>query len=381
MAGDTDTPDTQSAGTHGRHKTADASIIILAVMAAAVVLSLGHTILAPLTLAIVLSCALYPLMRRLERRGVPTAASATIVVLASLTVLLLLGMLLERPLRDMATDVPQSIAKARTKIDALTARLRGLSGTPGQPAGTARPDSAGAGKKSAPAQQAPASTNATPASSGASSPTGILGPMFGMTTSFIAATVEVILLVLFMLAAGRNWMAKLAHMARTPRQKRLWPEIAGEMHDVVSRYLFVTMLINLGQGFVIGLATWAVGLPAPLLWGMLTFVAEWVPYLGGLTMVVLLLVVGLASSQSFVHALIAPIIYLAVTTLQNNLVSPVAYGKGLRLNPTAILFAVMLWYLLWGTLGAFLAVPILASLRVLGTRVKPLEPLAILLED
>jgi predicted PurR-regulated permease PerM len=209
----------------------------------------------------------------------------------------------------------------------------------------------------------------------------VVGRVFGLTTSFITASVEVILLVLFMLAAGRNWMAKLSHMARTPRQKRVWPEIAGEMHDVVSRYLFVTMLINLGQGFAIALATWAVGLPAPLLWGVLTFVAEWVPYLGGLTMVVLLLIVGLASSQGFVHALLAPTIYLAVTTLQNNLVSPLAYGKGLRLNPTVILFAVMFWYLLWGTLGAFLAVPILASLRVLGTRVKPLEPLAILLED
>ena len=381
MASDTDTPDTQSAATHGRHTTADASIIILAMIAAAVVLSLGQTIFAPLALAIVLACALYPPMRRLERRGVPTAASATIVVLASLAVLLLVGMLLERPLRDMATDVPQSIAKARTKIDALTARLRGMPAAPGQPGATARPDSVGGGKKSASAAQAPASATAASASPGGNQPTGVLGRVFGMTTSLIAATVEVILLVLFMLAAGRNWMAKLAHMARTPRQKRLWPEIAGEMHDVVSRYLFVTMLINLGQGFVIGLATWAVGLPAPLLWAALTFVAEWVPYLGGLTMVVLLLAVGLASSQSFVHALIAPIIYLTVTTLQNNLVSPVAYGKGLRLNPTAILFAVMLWYLLWGTLGAFLAVPILASLRVLGTRVKSLEPLAILLED
>jgi predicted PurR-regulated permease PerM len=379
MVGDTDTLDTQPAtAPQGRRKAADTSIIILAVIAAGVVLSLGEAIFAPLALAIVLACALFPLVRRLERRGVPTVASATIVVLASLTVLALVGMMLERPLRDMATEAPQSIAKARAKFDAVTARLRGLSAAPSQPSGGARPDSAAAGRKSTPSA---VSSSSTPASSGSSQPTGMLGRVFGVTTSFISATVEVILLVLFMLAAGRSWMAKLAHMARTPRQKRVWPEIAGEMHDVVSRYLFVTLLINLGQGFVIGLVTWAVGLPAPMLWGALTFVAEWVPYLGGLTMIGLLLVVGLANNQSLGHALIAPIIYLGVTTLQNNLVSPVAYGKGLRLNPTAILFAVMLWYLLWGTLGAFLAVPILASLRVLGARVKPLEPLAILLED
>jgi predicted PurR-regulated permease PerM len=256
--------------------------------------------------------------------------------------------------------------------------MSGNAGSPG--AAPPRPDSTTTtGKKPAPQSASPNAP--APPSTALASSTGLLGRVFGVTTSFLAATVEVVLLVLFMLAAGRNWMAKLSHMAPTPRQKRLWPEIAGEMHHVVSRYLFVTLLINLGQAVVIALAAWAVGLPAPLLWGMLTFVAEWVPYLGGLTMIGLLLIVGLASSQSFLHALLAPIIYLAVTTLQNNLVSPVAYGKGLRLNPTAILFAVMLWYLLWGTLGAFLAVPILASLRVLGSRVKSLEPLAILLED
>lgn len=368
----TDIRDTQpTAGPHGRRTAGETSIVILAIVVATIALWLGRDVFAPLALAIVLACALQPLVRRLEGRRVPTVASATIVVLASLAVLLLLGMLLERPVRDMTTDAPQSIAKARAKIEAITAKVRGMSGAPA-PIPATRPDSVGAGKKSTPAPSAPPS-NAGP-------PPGTLSRVFDISTSLIAETVEVILLVLFMLAAGRNWMAKLAHMARTPRQKRVWPEIAGEMHDVVSRYLFVTLLINLGQAVVIALVTSAVGLPAPLLWGVLTFVAEWVPYLGGFTMIALLLIVGLAS-QSFAHALIAPIIYLTVTTLQNNLVSPVAYGKGLRLNPTAILVAVMLWYLVWGTLGAFLAVPILASLRVLGSRVKPLEPLAILLED
>jgi predicted PurR-regulated permease PerM len=95
---------------------------------------------------------------------------------------------------------------------------------------------------------------------------------------------------------------------------------------------------------------------------------------------VLLVIAGLAANQSFAHALWAPLIYLIVTTLQNNLVSPVAYGRGLRLNPTVILFAVMFWFMLWGVAGAFLAVPIIASLRVLARRLPALEPVGILLE-
>jgi predicted PurR-regulated permease PerM len=175
-------------------------------------------------------------------------------------------------------------------------------------------------------------------------------------------------------------MDKLARMARSPADARRWPDIAGEMRDVVARYLFVTLLINVGQATVIGLAVWALGMPTPLLWAVLTFVAEWVPYLGGLTMIALLLVAGLAGSQSLGHALLAPGIYLVVTTLQNNLVSPLAYGRGLRLNPTVILASVMLFYLLWGVAGAFLAVPIVAAIHVLASRVPALEPLSIALE-
>jgi predicted PurR-regulated permease PerM len=205
--------------------------------------------------------------------------------------------------------------------------------------------------------------------------------VFGVTSSLLTELVEETLLVFFLLAAGDRWMTKLRRMARTPHQARLWPEIAEEMHAVVSRYLFVTLLINVGQAVVIGLAVWAIGISNPILWGCLTFVAEWVPYLGGLVMVVLLLLAGLAGGNGFAHALIAPLVYLGVTTLQNNLVSPLAYGRGLRLNPTAILLAVMLWGFLWGIAGAFLAVPIMASLRVLGSRVPSLEPLAIALEE
>jgi predicted PurR-regulated permease PerM len=176
-------------------------------------------------------------------------------------------------------------------------------------------------------------------------------------------------------------MEKLVRMAHSSAERRRWPDVAGEMRDVVARYLLVTLLINVGQAVVIGLAAWAVGMPTPALWAALTFVAEWVPYLGGLTVIALLLVAQLATSQSLVHALLMPGIYLVVTTLQNNLVSPIAYGRGLRLNPTAILVAVMLFYFMWGVAGAFLAVPIVAALRVLASRVPPLEPLSIALEE
>jgi predicted PurR-regulated permease PerM len=147
------------------------------------------------------------------------------------------------------------------------------------------------------------------------------------------------------------------------------------MERVVARYVGVTALINLGQGILVGLAVWALGIPSPLIWVVLTFVLEWIPYLGGTAMVVLLFATGLASQQEIGRALLAPGAYLVITTLQNNLVSPMAYSHGLELNPAAILVAVMVGFFLWGAAGAFLAVPALSALKVLSDRTGRLGPL------
>jgi predicted PurR-regulated permease PerM len=359
-----------------RSRAADAGIIVLAVLTTMVVLTLARDVVIPVALSIVLAAVLFPLVRRLERWRIPTTAGAVLVVVGALVVVGLVGLALEQPVRDLVAQVPQSIAKARPKIEEIRTRITSITGS-GR--ATQRPDTTRTAQpQSSAPQQAP------PRGGQSSSPSGLgnaATQALGITTSLLAEMVEEILLVFFLLAAGRAWTEKLARMAHSSAERRRWPDIAGEMRDVVARYLLVTLLINTGQAIVIGLAAWAVGMPTPALWAALTFIVEWVPYLGGLTLILLLLVAGLAASQSFVHALIMPSIYLVVTTLQNNLVSPIAYGRGLRLNPTAILVAVMLFYFMWGVAGAFLAVPIVAALRVLASRVSPLEPLSIALAE
>jgi len=341
----------------------------------------------PLALAMVFATVLRPLVKRLEQWGLPSAAAAAIVVVAVLALLAGVGMGFESPVRSMATELPKNVTTARAKLESLSTRVRSIMG------GGARQGASAGGSGSASASNASdttsrsgASTTATPSAGSSapgsgSGPTSALRSAFGVTTALLAEIVEEVLLVFFMLAAGRKWMEKLGRITSAPNRERLWPSIAGEMHDVVARYLLVTLLINIGQAIVIGLALWAIGTPTPLLWGALTFVAEWVPYLGGIVMIALLTAVGLAGSQGVTHALLAPAIYLLVTTLQNNLVSPLAYGRGLRLNPTMILLGVMFWWMVWGVAGAFLAVPILASLRVLGSRIPALEAMGIILEE
>jgi predicted PurR-regulated permease PerM len=359
------------------------ALVVVAIIAVIVALSLGRDIFIPIALSLVFATVLRPVVRRLERMRIPSSAAAAIVVLVTLAIIGGVGTAVSRPVQGMAAQVPKSVGIARAKFDAITARVRALGGGTATAPGAAPTAGSGGTAPTAPATAAPAAPAPATGAGGAgggglASP---VGRVFGITSSLLSEIVEEVLLVFFLLAAGDGWIEKMKAMARSPRGERLWPSIAGEVHNVVARYLVVTILINAGQSVVIGLALWAAGVPTPVLWAALTFVAELVPYLGGIVMIGLLLAAGFASGEGLGHALLAPGIYLVVTTLQNNLVSPMLYGRGLRLNPTMILISVMFWWMLWGVAGAFLAVPILASLRVIASRLPAMEPLAVLLEE
>jgi predicted PurR-regulated permease PerM len=105
-------------------------------------------------------------------------------------------------------------------------------------------------------------------------------------------------------------------------------------------------------------------MPGLLLWGLLTIVLEFVPYLGAAAMIVMLSISALATFDNLLHAALVPAAYLLITTIQNNLVSPILYGNHLRLNPTAVLVGVIAWWYVWGIPGAFIAVPMIAAVKI-----------------
>jgi predicted PurR-regulated permease PerM len=138
----------------------------------------------------------------------------------------------------------------------------------------------------------------------------------------------------------------------------------------------VTAVINVAQGIAVGLVMHLIGLPNPLLWGLTTFAFEFLPYLGGVFMMILLTLSAFASFDSIGRVLLAPGAYLAITTIQNNAVSPFAYGNRLKLNPVVVLLATLLGWFLWGVVGAFVAIPVLAATKVFADHANPQSGLA-----
>ena len=334
-------------------------------------LALGHEFLIPIALALCFHALLSPVVRGIERLHIPTALGAAVVVLGVLAVLVVGGWGLSGPVRSWVDKAPASLATARKKLRTISRPLDRLTdAAAGEPAPRAAP--------AATPQAAP--PPAAPAPSGPAVPS-LFTQLLGKATALVAVVLEVIVLLYLMLAAGNMLFRKVVKMVPAPDDKRTADDILHQTESIVARYLALTALINVGQGIAVGLAMWAIGMPDALIWGLMTFVLEFIPYLGGATMVGLLLISAFTAFSGLGSVLLAPAIYLLITTLQNNVVSPYVYGGRLKLSALAVMINVLFWWFIWGIPGVFLAIPITATLKVLGDQVPRLAPLGELLGE
>src|SRR3989442_10705014 len=336
---------------------------LIAVALSAGALALGREFFIRIALALCFQALLTPVVRGLGRLRIPAPAGAAIVVLGALAVLVVGGWTLSGPASEWVDKAPSNIATARSKLreigrplDRLTAAA---SGTPAD---------------SSPAAPAPAARNAPPpppaptpmqTAPGPAMPS-LFAQVVGRATTVVAGGLEVIVLVYLMLAAGNKLVRKLVKLLPAPDDLRTATDILNRTESIVSRYLAVTALLNVGHGIAVGLAMWAIGMPDPFIWGVVTFVLEFIPYLGGVIIVGLLLIDGFSVFSGLGQVLLAPAIYLVISTLQNNVVSPYAYGNRLKLNPLAVMIFVLFCWFIWGIPGVFLAIPMPAPLKVLG---------------
>ena len=180
------------------------------------------------------------------------------------------------------------------------------------------------------------------------------------------------MLLYFILASGDMIYEKIVYVLPTFRDKRLAMRIAHDIERRVSRYLFTITLINAGLGIAIGSAMWLLGMPDPLLFGVIAFLLNFIPYIGAIAGTALATIIGLVSlphagSRRSGRA------YLALTSLEGQFVTPYCIGRSLKLNTVVVFLSVTLWAWLWSVVGMIVATPLLVSFRVLCEHIPMLE--------
>jgi predicted PurR-regulated permease PerM len=186
----------------------------------------------------------------------------------------------------------------------------------------------------------------------------------------------VIVLLHFLLASGDLFLRKLIRVLPRFEDKKRVVYISREIETSISRYLVTQALINAGLGTAGGIAFWLLGMPDPVLWGVLGAVLNFIPFVGAATTIGVVFAVASASFPTLKQSLLPPLAYLVLGVLEGSVISPYIQGRRLLLNPVVLFMGLTFWGWLWGIAGALLAVPMLVMLKIFCDHIEPLSPIA-----
>jgi len=204
-----------------------------------------------------------------------------------------------------------------------------------------------------------------------SAPTDVIGSVLGTVTPALLQFV-LFFATLFFFVFGRAAMRRSVVNLFDSRDARLRAlKIFNDTERSLSGYLITVTIINACVGLVAAIVTWALGFPAPLLWGALAFMLNYIPYVGPGIMHAILFVIGLLTFDTLLPALIAPLFFMTFTFLEGHFIMPNIIGRQLLLHPVAVFLSLAFWAWLWGPIGAFLATPILIMATVASDHLYP----------
>jgi predicted PurR-regulated permease PerM len=135
-----------------------------------------------------------------------------------------------------------------------------------------------------------------------------------------------------------------------------------KVRDEVVRFAGCLAMVACGYVVVVSLALWALGVPQPLLWGLMAGLFEVVAYFGPLIASVLPTVVALSLGVWWKPVAVAGL-FLALHLVEGYLITPALYGRAVRFDPVTVLFGALFFGWLWGPVGLAVAMPMLIILR------------------
>ena len=365
---------------------------LVAVAVAAIVdaaLFIAQDVLLPITLAVMLSFVLSPVVEFLQRIGLWRAPAVALAVLVTLGAIGVLGTVLGRQAALLAGDVPQYVeavqgklngaqAVATTRLAFVTRLLSGVNPArvPG-PATPVRPGRAGAAALPSGTQQQPVVVElVTPKSSPLAVVRAVIEPVIGP----LETTVIVLVFAIFILMQREDLRDRFIRLVGSNDLHRTTLAL-DEAGQRLSRYFVSQLAVNTCFGLVIGIGLWLIGIPSAVLWGVLAGLLRFVPYVGPILAAVAPLTLAAAVDPGWRTAVHVALLFTIIEPLTGYVVEPLLYGHSTGLSPTSVIVAAVFWTWIWGPVGLILSTPLTLCLVVMGRHVKSLEFLDVLLGD
>ena len=339
----------------------------------------GQDVLIPITLAVMLSFVLSPVVALLQRLRLWRAPAVIVAVLAALGLLGAVGTLIGSQAAALTDNAPQYARTIETKVlgvqafavGRLASITQGLGGH--APRVSAAPTVAPArATASHPVPVRVVQEQTSPFTIARTVVEPVLGPLETMILVLIVA-----IFVLMQKEDLRDRFIRLFGSNDLHRTTRAMDD-AGQR---LSRYFLSQLAVNTCFGLVIGLGLWAIGVPSPAMWGVMAGLLRFVPYIGSLIAAIAPAALAAAVDPGWTMAIEVVVLFFVVEPLTGYVVEPLLYGHSTGLSPVSVIVSAIFWTWLWGPIGLIMSTPLTLCLVVMGRHVKSLEFFDVLLGD
>ena len=307
------------------------------------VLSIGSVVFLPLVAALIITIILSPLADRFAELGLPNLLSSLLSLILFLGLLVLAIALVVTPAFDLIDALPELVDNITRRFGELresfgwlvqiNEQFGELTGSDGQEVVVAGPT--------------------------------VLQELAIATPSVLLEVLLTFLMAFFMIEARirmrRRLLLDRSDFGASVKAARVMRDV----QDRVASYISTVAIINFSAGIIVAAGAWLLGLEAPIMWGGLAALLNFLPYIGPVLMIGLLSLFGVGTSETILLGLVPALCYLVLHTIEANIVTPTVLGRRFTMNPVMILIALSYFSWIWGIAGALLSVPILLALTAL----------------
>ncbi len=325
--------------------------------ASLMVMYVAKAIMLPVFVALFLNLLFAPLVRGVEKIFIPPPIAAGVILLVLISTLTFGIIQLSTPASLWLDRAPEAVQQVERKIRTIKSSVLEM------------------GKATQALEHMASLSESRKAQKIEVKSDSLGGLLIGWTTEFILGLVSTMILLYFFLASGDLFLEKLVKVLPRFSDKRRAVEIVRGIEGNISSYLVTVTSVNVGLALVTSLAMYWLGMPNSYLWGAMAGVLNFIPYVGS---IIGLGAVTLAATITYEHMNMVALVsgtYLLLTGIEGNFITPYLLGRKLTLNPVIILVSVLFWGWLWGVVGALLAVPFIASLKIICDQIEPLNPI------
>jgi AI-2 transport protein TqsA len=299
-------------------------------------LKLAQDLIAPMLLAAFLAIICAPPLYWLQAKRVPKGLAVLIVIAGFVALWMGAVVLCGTSLLQLKDRIPAYQQELKEQTDALALRL--------EDRGIDAPDELLA-ENFSPGKLASLATSA-----------------LGQISSLITSAALVLLTAIFILLEASTFPSKLRYALKNPEESlNQFSEIAKNVRS----YLAIKTWISLATGVVVTIYLTVIGVEFPVLWGLLSFLLNYIPNIGSLIAAVPAVLIALVQPEGGLQlAIFTTVGFVVVNQIMGNVIEPRVMGRGLGISPLVVFTSLVFWGWALGPVGMLLSVLLTMIIKI-----------------